>query len=80
VIDVDRYHREVGRIFLADRFVNMEMLRDVFAWRYLQYDQPGEFSAAEDDAREHRRGLWAEPNPTPPWEWHQARRQRSKAP
>jgi len=25
--------REVGRIFLVDRFVNMEMVRDGFAWR-----------------------------------------------
>jgi endonuclease YncB( thermonuclease family) len=51
VIDVDRYHREVGRIFLGERFVNMEMVRDGFAWRYVQYDKPGEFTAAEADAR-----------------------------
>lgn len=80
VIDVDRYRREVGRIFLGDRFINMEMVRDGFAWRYVQYDKPGEFTAAENDAREHRRGLWAEPNPTPPWEWRKVKRQRSKAP
>jgi endonuclease YncB( thermonuclease family) len=24
VIDVDRYHREVGRIFLGERFINLE--------------------------------------------------------
>jgi micrococcal nuclease len=42
VIDVDRYHREVGRIFLGDRFINMEMIRDGFAWRYVQYDKSGE--------------------------------------
>jgi endonuclease YncB( thermonuclease family) len=36
VIDVDRYRREVGRIYLGDRFVNMEMVRDGFAWRYVQ--------------------------------------------
>jgi len=69
VIDVDRYHRKVGRVFLGERFVNMEMVRDGFAWRYVTYDKPGEFTAAEADAREHRRGLWADPNPVPPWEW-----------
>jgi endonuclease YncB( thermonuclease family) len=78
VIDVDRYHREVGRIFLGDRFVNMEMVRDGFAWRYVQYDKPGEFTAAEIDAREHRRGLWVDANPTPPWEWRKAKRHASK--
>jgi micrococcal nuclease len=75
VIDVDRYKREVGRIFLGERFVNIEMVRDGFAWRYTQYDKPGEFTAAENDAREHRRGLWADPNPVPPWEWRRAKRQ-----
>jgi hypothetical protein len=45
----------VGRIFLGERSVNMEMVRDGFAWRYVQYDKPGEFTAAEVDAREHRR-------------------------
>ncbi len=36
---------------------------DGFAWRYVQYDKPGEFTAAETDAREHRRGLWTDSNP-----------------
>jgi endonuclease YncB( thermonuclease family) len=78
VIDVDRYHREVGRIYLGERFINMEMVRDGFAWRYVQYDKPGEFTAAEDDARAHRRGLWADPNPTPPWEWRKIKRQAAR--
>jgi endonuclease YncB( thermonuclease family) len=60
VIDVDRYRRQVGRIYLGDRFVNLEMVRDGFAWRYPQYDKPGEFTAAECEAREKRRGLWAD--------------------
>jgi endonuclease YncB( thermonuclease family) len=80
VIDVDRYRREVGRIFLGDRFINMEMVRDGFAWRYVQYDKPGEFTNAEDEARARRRGLWAEPNPTPPWEWRRIKRHSSKSP
>jgi endonuclease YncB( thermonuclease family) len=79
VIDVDRYKREVGRIFLHERFINMEMVRDGFAWRYETYDKPGEFTAAEADAREHRRGLWVDRDPIPPWEWRRAKRQASKS-
>jgi endonuclease YncB( thermonuclease family) len=30
VIDVDRYHREVGRILLGERFINVEMVADGF--------------------------------------------------
>ena len=45
-----------------------------FAWRYSQYDKPVKFAAAEADARDHRRGLWADPNPVPPWEWRKMKR------
>jgi endonuclease YncB( thermonuclease family) len=80
VIDVDRYHRGVGRIYLGERFVNMEMVHDGFAWRCPQYDKPGEFTAAEAAAREHRRGLWVDPSPTPPWEWRREKRRAAKSP
>jgi endonuclease YncB( thermonuclease family) len=79
VIDVDRYHREVGRIYLSDQFINLEQVREGYAWRYPQYDKLGEFTAAEIDAREHRRGLWADSEPTPPWEWRRLKRNRSTA-
>ena len=75
VIDADRYRREVGRIYLGKRFINAEMVADGFAWRYPQYDKPGEFTAAETDAREHHRGLWADKDPVPPWEWRKMKRQ-----
>jgi len=78
VIDVDRYKREVGRIFLGNRFINMEMVQNGFAWRYPQYDKGGEFSAAEGDARVHRRGLWADRYPVPPWEFRRAIRDLSR--
>jgi micrococcal nuclease len=78
VSDVDRYRRQVGRIYLGNRFVNMEMVRDGFARRYVTYDKPGEFTAAEAEAREHRRGLWVDKDPTPPWEWRRSKRPTSK--
>jgi endonuclease YncB( thermonuclease family) len=36
VVEIDRYHREVGRIYMGDRFINLEMVRDGFAWRYVR--------------------------------------------
>jgi endonuclease YncB( thermonuclease family) len=55
------------------------MVRDGFAWRYVTYDKPAEFTAAEADAREHRRGLWADPKPVSPWEWLRIKRQAAKS-
>jgi endonuclease YncB( thermonuclease family) len=74
VVDVDRYSREVVRNYLGDRFINLEMVRDGFAWRNVRYDKAGEFTDAEREAREKRRGLWADPNPDPPWEYRREHR------
>jgi endonuclease YncB( thermonuclease family) len=78
VTDVDRYRREVGRIFLGDHFINLEMGRDGFAWRNVRYDKAGEFTDAERGAREKRRGLWADPNPVPPWEYRREKLRTAK--
>jgi endonuclease YncB( thermonuclease family) len=78
VIDVDRYRREVGRIYLGDRFINAEMVEDGLAWRYPQYDKRGEFTGREAEAREHHRGLWADDDPLPPWEFRRLKRDRAK--
>jgi micrococcal nuclease len=75
VVDIDRYHREVGRVHLGERFVNLEMVADGFAWDYVQYDKKGEFTAAETGARTRKRGLWADADPVPPWEWRKTKRQ-----
>jgi endonuclease YncB( thermonuclease family) len=72
VTDIDRYGRAVGRIFLGNRFINLEQVRDGFAWRYTAYDRHHEFEAAEAEARAHRRGLWSAAHPTPPWEFRHA--------
>ena len=56
----------------------MEMVRDGFAWRYVTYDKPGQFTAAEADAREHHRGLWADKDSVPPWEWRREKRRGQK--
>jgi hypothetical protein len=56
------------------------MERAGFAWRYVQYDKPGEFTAAEREARDAKRGLWADPHPVPPWEFRRERRRGTRAP
>ena len=68
-IDQDRYGRTVGRVFCAGRDANLEQVRRGYAWAYRRYDPPREFLEAEREARAARRGLWADPGASPPWEW-----------
>jgi micrococcal nuclease len=51
-----------------------ELVRDAFTWRYVWYDKAGEFTDAEREAREKRRGLWADRNSVLPWEWRREKR------
>jgi micrococcal nuclease len=57
--------------FLTDgTHVNRELLKDGWGWwdrKYASGDTVLE--GLEKEARERRRGLWANPQPVPPWEW-----------
>lgn len=65
----DRYDRMLGEVFFGKRFINLEMVKDGWAWHYKQYSSSPELAAAENAARSAKRGLWADPNPTPPWDY-----------
>lgn len=71
----DRYGRIVGKILANNTDMSLEQVRRGLAWHYKTYEreQSGEdrrlYSAEEERARAARRGLWREPNPTPPWEY-----------
>jgi endonuclease YncB( thermonuclease family) len=77
VKDKDRYGRTVGRITLDQLPVNVEMVRRGYAWWYRDYAKKDvELATAEADAKNNKRGLWADKNPIPPWQF---RRDASKS-
>ena len=77
---VDRYGRTVGDVRTPDgRSLNDDLVAAGLAWWYRYYapDDRG-LEALEAEARRARRGLWADPHPTPPWEFRQEKRSRSR--
>jgi endonuclease YncB( thermonuclease family) len=70
----DRYGRIIGRVYLGDRDISLEMVKDGWAWHYKQYSKEAALADAEKEARKAGRGLWADKNPAPPWEWRQERK------
>jgi endonuclease YncB( thermonuclease family) len=72
--DRDRYGRTVARVRCAGIDANAEQVRRGFAWVYDRYVTDQDLYLLQDTARAERRGLWADNNPTPPWEWRKARR------
>lgn len=75
----DRYGRAVGKVMVNGLDVNIEQLRRGLAWHYKAYQREQtpmdrqSYAAAEDAAKRLRRGLWAMPGATPPWEFRRPR-------
>lgn len=71
----DRYGRTLGDAVLPDgRHLSSEMVRAGFAWWYRQYSNDRNLEALEAEARQSRRGLWADTYPTAPWAWRKTSR------
>lgn len=71
----DKWHRLLGEVVLPDgRMLNRELVREGACWWYRKY-APGDtvLERLEKAARETRKGLWADPQPVPPWEWRKRR-------
>jgi micrococcal nuclease len=67
-----------GRAFVAvgKRILNEELVKAGYAWVYLKdCEYPGckTWKSLQMKARTDKLGLWADPNPIPPWEFRQQR-------
>ncbi len=78
--DTDRYGRIVGEVILPDGVsLNKDLVHAGLAWWYRKY-APNDrtLKALEAGARDEKKGLWADSNPIPPWEWRKRERARRK--
>lgn len=68
IINVDRYGRKVCTILADNENVNLKMVKDGYAWHYLEYAKNNkELKNAEQLARLNKCGLWKSDNPIAPW-------------
>lgn len=71
----DGYGRILGKVIMPWGDVNLAQIRAGMAWHYKRYasDQPVAdrllYAEEETNAKRLRKGLWADTNPTPPWDW-----------
>lgn len=71
----DRYGRELGKVLAGGKDANLEQVRAGMAWHYKAYKRTQSatdrqaYADAENDAKVAKRGLWADAEPIPPWEW-----------
>ena len=74
VVAMDRYGRTVGVVHVGSKCLNEALLRAGLAWHYKRYSKSKRYAALEKEARRKKRGLWADPHATPPWDWRRQNR------
>lgn len=71
--DVDRYGRIVGLVSIDGANLNESIVRNGFAWVYLQYCKESfcaDWSRLESAAKQQKKGMWADDaHIIPPWDW-----------
>lgn len=68
ITDRDKYNRLLRYVWVDDTFINLELVKQGFAYSYsyppdIKYQ--GQFLKAQQEAREAKRGLWSTCPPTP---------------
>lgn len=77
----DAYGRMLAEVFLPDgRSLNRELVSAGLAWWFRRHSRDADLESLERQARAARLGLWADPDPVPPWEFREANPRPRRAP
>jgi endonuclease YncB( thermonuclease family) len=70
-IDIDRYERIVGQVYLGDLWVNGALVRGGYAYVYPKYATSKQLYEYEAEAQESKAGIWKLPESEriKPWVW-----------
>ena len=74
--DIDRYGRTVGMVYLGQKCLNEELIKNGFAWVYKKYCSESfckDWLQLEQEARANKIGLWIYENPIPPWDFRRGK-------
>jgi len=56
-------------LFLLDQNVNETLVEEGYAWHFKKYSDDVIYADLEKRAQQHKKGLWVNENPMPPWQW-----------
>ena len=66
----DRYKRLIAVIINENnKNINKELVKAGLAWHFKKYSTDTSYDELELTAKQNKIGLWADDNPTPPWDW-----------
>lgn len=73
----DRYKRYIVNV-IYDGSLSLchELVKNGWAWHYVQYSKDKTLQQMEDKARKSKVGLWQDPNPVAPWDWRNSKKKK----
>lgn len=69
----DSEGRTLAWVYAGWLNLNLELVKNGFAWHDERYSPDSEFEEAELGARRTRAGLWKDVSPVPPWDFRQTK-------
>ena len=74
-IDIDRWDRVIGQVYLGDLWINGALVRGGFAYVYPKYATSSRLYEFEREAKESKAGIWKLPEKEriKPWEWRKSK-------
>lgn len=70
----DNFDRLLAQVYVDDKHANLEMIKLGMAWHFKRYNKSEVLAKAETEAKEAKRGLWADEKPTAPWDYRKENR------
>lgn len=72
----DNYDRILGKVYVDETFVNLEMLKKGAAWHFKRYNKDEVLAKAEEEAKAEKIGLWKDDAPESPWDYRKNNRSK----
>jgi micrococcal nuclease len=64
----DKHRRTLGSVYQGDVNVNQVLVKEGSCWWFSKYVPKDKvLKELEQEAKDAKKGLWADPNPVPPW-------------
>ncbi|MEC9487521.1 MAG: thermonuclease family protein [Prosthecochloris sp.] len=76
-LEQDVYGRTVARVFVDQQSLNEALLFNGLGWHYTFFSDDEHYAELERLARLASKGLWSQPDPTPPWDFRHRQADRS---
>ena len=77
VKDTDRYKRLVAVVYLNNKSMNEQLLKEGWAWWYEAYAKKEyKYKELQEEAQRRKRGMWRNKGNIPPWEFRKMRKKK----